>query len=397
MRYHSSRTLRDSDRQQLYRALDVFNIAAYFATADGKKELFGFGAQQETDVPEKLAGDIIFGGYAFDDQVIENSKLMNGIWFVPTIFVEIKQDKIYFESHSVNAFDNWIMQFKQATTKNMISRDLIGEIDWTTRTQKLIDVLATDEKLKKVVFGRQQQYALSEAVLISNLVQALSSQKNTYHVILKYQTELFISATPERLVKVSAGKLRTAAVAGTIRRGDTLIEDRLLGEMLLNSHKNQQEHQYVVNSIDQKLQGLTTNLQLPVHPILLQNKQVQHLYTPIVGDLIATYTVLDVVRKLHPTPALGGAPQEQALQYIKTHEKSPRGLFAAPIGYYTAHNSGEFVVGIRSMYVNQATHMATLFAGAGIVQDSNAAQEFKETDLKFEPMRQLLKRYANDN
>ena len=107
--------------------------------------------------------------------------------------------------------------------------------------------------------------------------------------------------------------------------------------------------------------------------------------------------MLDVVRKLHPTPALGGAPQEQALQYIKTHEKSPRGLFAAPIGYYTAHNSGEFVVGIRSMYVNQATHMATLFAGAGIVQDSNAAQEFKETDLKFEPMRQLLKRYANDN
>ena len=90
-------------------------------------------------------------------------------------------------------------------------------------------------------------------------------------------------------------------------------------------------------------------------------------------------------------------PQEQAMHYIKTHERSPRGLFASPVGYYTSNNSGEFVVGIRSMYINQSAHIATLFAGAGIVSDSDATQEYQETNLKFEPMRQLLKGDVNDN
>ncbi|MFR8086597.1 MAG: chorismate-binding protein, partial [Leuconostoc gelidum] len=165
----------------------------------------------------------------------------------------------------------------------------------------------------------------------------------------------------------------------------------------LNSHKNQQEHRYVVNNIYQKLQNMTTNLYLPSQPILLQNRQLQHLYTPISANLIKEYTVLDVVNALHPTPALGGVPQEEALHYIKVHERLPRGLFAAPIGYYTSNNSGEFVVGIRSMYINQVAHTATLFAGAGIVSDSNATQEYQETNLKLEPMRQLLKGDVNDN
>ncbi|WP_312066563.1 chorismate-binding protein, partial [Leuconostoc lactis] len=90
---------------------------------------------------------------------------------------------------------------------------------------------------------------------------------------------------------------------------------------------------------------------------------------------------------------LGGVPREAALHYIATHEKTPRGLFAGPIGYFTADNSGEFVVGIRAMYVNQTQRRATLFAGAGIVADSDAQQEYEETGLKFEPMRQLLKDY----
>jgi len=87
MKYHFSRDLRDSDRAQLYRALDFFNIAAYFKTVADQEELFGFGSQQEADVPNKLNGNIIFGGYPFDQQVVESSKLMNGIWFIPLIFV----------------------------------------------------------------------------------------------------------------------------------------------------------------------------------------------------------------------------------------------------------------------------------------------------------------------
>jgi len=397
MKYHFSRDLRDSDRAQLYRALDFFNIAAYFKTVADQEELFGFGSQQEADVPNKLNGNIIFGGYPFDEQVVESSKLMNGIWFIPLIFVKITRNIIIFESDTVDNFNEWLTKFKVIPISKVASHVITSELDWTLRTQKLINTIISNDKLKKVVLGRQHQYALSDTLLASALVHALITQKNTYHVILKYQQEMFVSATPERLVKVTDGQVKTAAVAGTIRRGNTQTEDKLLGDALLNSHKNQQEHRYVVNNIYQKLQNMTTNLYLPSQPILLQNRQLQHLYTPISANLIKEYTVLDVVNALHPTPALGGVPQEEALHYIKVHERLPRGLFAAPIGYYTSNNSGEFVVGIRSMYINQVAHTATLFAGAGIVSDSNATQEYQETNLKLEPMRQLLKGDVNDN
>ncbi|MBZ5978231.1 MAG: isochorismate synthase [Leuconostoc gelidum] len=397
MKYHFSRDLRDSDRAQLYRALDFFNIAAYFKTVADQEELFGFGSQQEADVPNKLNGNIIFGGYPFDEQVVQSSKLMNGIWFIPLIFVKITRNIIIFESDTVDNFNEWLTKFKVIPISKVASHVITSELDWTLRTQKLINTIISNDKLKKVVLGRQHQYALSDTLLASALVHALITQKNTYHVILKYQQEMFVSATPECLVKVTDGQVKTAAVAGTIRRGNTQTEDKLLGDALLNSHKNQQEHRYVVNNIYQKLQNMTTNLYLPSQPILLQNRQLQHLYTPISANLIKEYTVLDVVNALHPTPALGGVPQEEALHYIKVHERLPRGLFAAPIGYYTSNNSGEFVVGIRSMYINQVAHTATLFAGAGIVSDSNATQEYQETNLKLEPMRQLLKGDVNDN
>ena len=148
-----------------------------------------------------------------------------------------------------------------------------------------------------------------------------------------------------------------------------------------------------MDSLAERLQHVTSELHIPTTPQLLKNKQVQHLYTPITGQLVDNMPLTAVVTSLHPTPALGGVPREAALAYIAAHEKWPRGLFAGPVGYFTADNSGEFVVGIRSMYVNQLTHQATLFAGAGIVADSDAQQEYDETGLKFEPMRQLLKDY----
>ncbi|OQJ68263.1 isochorismate synthase, partial [Leuconostoc pseudomesenteroides] len=163
---------------------------------------------------------------------------------------------------------------------------------------------------------------------------------------------------------------------------------------LLHSLKNQREHQFVVDSIKMKLEAITTQLNVPSNPILLQNKQVQHLYTPISGTLSANMSVKDLVDNLHPTPALGGVPQKEALQYIAQHEQQPRGLFAGPIGYVTADNTGELVVGIRSMYCEQTR--ARLFAGAGIVAGSEAQQEYDETALKFEPMLQLLGELTHD-
>ncbi|GMA69156.1 hypothetical protein GCM10025879_04020 [Leuconostoc litchii] len=158
--------------------------------------------------------------------------------------------------------------------------------------------------------------------------------------------------------------------------------------------KNNEEHEYVVRSIVQQLHDVTSTLHIPTSPVLLKNKQVQHLYTPIVGRINTNVSIRNIVYKLHPTPALGGVPQQKAMDYIRNHEMMTRGLFASPVGYFTRDNIGEFVVGIRSMYVNGKN--ARLFAGAGIVVDSDSQQEFYETSLKFQPMHELLEELSTN-
>nr|WP_313593636.1 isochorismate synthase [Leuconostoc lactis] len=393
MTYHETRALAQSDLQQLYAALETTEFGAYFATPTDDTLLFGIGAIATAKTAQALQGAVVFGAQSFDEQVYPQSELMAGFWFVPEVMVTIATDKITFGSDTVSDFTTWLAQFVPKQPNTVTTSHVTDEVDWIERTENLIDTLAIDQTLAKVVFGRQQTLQLSDTLRLAQIIRALAEQANTYHVVLKRHDELFISATPERLVAMSDGQLATAAVAGTSRRGTDGADDIALGEALLASQKNRIEHQYVVASITTRLQDVATSLKVPATPTLLKNKQVQHLYTPITGDIAAHLSMTAIVDRLHPTPALGGVPREAALYYIATHEKTPRGLFAGPIGYFTADNSGEFVVGIRSMYVNQTQRRATLFAGAGIVADSDAQQEYEETGLKFEPMRQLLKDY----
>lgn len=392
MQYTFTRPLKSNDEHSLLVMLDTYAISAYFETPNQDKKLFAYGAEKISNDFNNINGEIIFGGQQFNQTYFKDSVLMNGFWFLPTIYVELTESSLTFHSETINDFDSWLIKTKQLLKQQVSILNTQDEEDWPTRTQMLITDLNSDEEVKKVVFGRQRQNQLSRPLYAANLIMALSVQQNTYHVVLKNQNELFVSATPERLVKVSSGYLETAALAGTINRGLTPSEDQLLGESLLSSVKNRQEHTYVVHELKQKLQTMTTCLDVPETPILLKNKQVQHLYTPINGKL-AQYGITDIMTALHPTPALGGVPKALALAYINAHEKQPRGLFASPIGYYTGSGDGEFAVGIRSMLINQTTRIATLFAGAGIVADSIAEEEYEETGLKFEPMQQLLKDY----
>lgn len=393
MTYHETRALGQHDLQQLYAALEATEFGAYFATPDQDVLRFGFGAVATAQTAQALQGPVVFGAQPFDAQMYPQSDLMAGFWFVPEVAVTVTTNQMTFTSDTVADFDQWLAQFVPKQPNAVSASQVTDENDWVERTDNLIDTLAIDQTLAKVVFGRQQTQQLSDVLQVPQIIAALGAQPNTYHVVLKRQDELFISATPERLVQLSAGQLATAAVAGTMRRGANASDDAALGEALLASQKNRLEHQYVVDQITTRLQDVTTALVVAPTPTLLKNKQVQHLYTPITGNIAVHLSVTDIVARLHPTPALGGVPREAAMHYIATHEKTPRGLFAGPVGYFTADNSGEFVVGIRSMYVNQTQKRATLFAGAGIVADSNAQQEYDETGLKFEPMRQLLKDY----
>lgn len=198
----------------------------------------------------------------------------------------------------------------------------------------------------------------------------------------------FIGASPERLVRVSKGRLETEALAGSIRRGVGASEDAGLASALLRSEKDQREHREVIDDIVARLRPLGIAPEFPAQPQIRRLANVQHLHTPVQAELPATAHVLDVLAAMHPTPAVGGSPREAAVASIRALEGFPRGLYAGALGWLNARGGGEFFVGIRSALVEGA--QARVFAGAGIVAGSAPDKEFAETELKFKAMLDAL-------
>jgi len=190
----------------------------------------------------------------------------------------------------------------------------------------------------------------------------------------------FIGATPEHLLSISGGVLRTMAIAGTASRGSSTDEDNRIGHTLINDPKEQQEHGFVVESICNRLLklGLTPE---PGECALLPLKNVQHLKTPIAAPLGNSLHPLLVAQELHPTPAVGGKPREAAVIDIAGLEQMSRGLYAGFSGWFNWKGDAEFIVGLRSAYVEES--QITAYAGAGIVKDSIPEKEEKETRLKL--------------
>jgi salicylate biosynthesis isochorismate synthase/menaquinone-specific isochorismate synthase len=193
----------------------------------------------------------------------------------------------------------------------------------------------------------------------------------------------FLGATPERLVALENGLVRAEAVAGSAPRGRTAEQDRRLARELVESKKDQEEHAIVVRGVQGALARRCELLSAPESPGLLHTDGIQHLHTPIQGRLRdpSRTTVLDLVGDLHPTPAVGGAPREAALEWLRRHEGLDRGWYAGPLGWVAPGGEGEFTVALRSLLLRGSE--ASVFAGAGIVAGSDPDAELLETRLKL--------------
>jgi menaquinone-specific isochorismate synthase len=194
----------------------------------------------------------------------------------------------------------------------------------------------------------------------------------------------FIGASPERLVRVAAGRMHTEALAGSAPRGESASEDAAFAQALLHSEKDLREHRLVLESIARRVADLGLKLEHASQPRVLGLANVQHLHLPISANLPAGVHLLDLIARLHPTPAVGGTPREPAVAAIARLESFSRGLYAGPQGWVDHRGGGEFFVGIRSALVDGRT--ATVYAGAGIVAGSSPEKEFAETELKFKAL-----------
>ena len=238
---------------------------------------------------------------------------------------------------------------------------------------------------EKVALALALELTSSEPIQIGRALEFLRTHyTGAYTFAVQRGAACFLGATPERLVGLHSGLVSASALAGTAPRGANEEDDLRHGQELLASAKNRHEHAVVVDMVREMLGKVCVDLHAPREPALLKLPNVQHLHTPVSGRLRAGHTLLDLVALLHPTPAVGGIPRDAALAHIRACERLDRGWYAAPVGWIDARGEGDWAVALRSGVVT-GNH-ALLFAGCGIVGDSDPAAEYVETRLKLRPM-----------
>lgn len=266
----------------------------------------------------------------------------------------------------------------------------VGVESWMEAVEKAErDVRRGRGSLEKVVLSRSLQLTADRAFPPSQVLQKLSEeQPNSFLFAVERGDDCFLGASPERLASQQGNQLTSAAIAGSMARGQTVAEDEALGRKLLHDEKNRHEHEVVVAMIRQAMEEVCQSINIPDHPTLYKMKDIQHLYTPVVGTTAADSSLLAVLARLHPTPALGGFPQIAALEDIRKVESHDRGWYGAPVGWMDGRGNGEFAVAIRSGLLRGRE--AVLLAGNGIVDGSDPASEYRETQMKFQPMLSAL-------
>ena len=226
---------------------------------------------------------------------------------------------------------------------------------------------------------------------VASVIRGLAEAYPTCTIFaIQHGGATFVGATPERLVALHNGTASTMALAASVSRGATPEDDQRLADQLLRNPKERAEHAVVVRVLRDALasDGLCSTVVADAEPRIRKLANVQHLFTPIRGQVAPGRSVLDLVERLHPSPAVGGHPTALAQQHLRALEGLDRGWYAAPLGWIDAHGEGEFVVGIRSALLCDGH--ATLFAGCGIMGDSDPAAELAESEWKLRAMREAL-------
>ena len=243
-------------------------------------------------------------------------------------------------------------------------------------------------RLRKVVLAREVAVEANRPLLPLDVVGRLRA---LYPACMLFSVDGFVGASPELLVSRLGREVRSHPLAGTIpRSGDPSVDERL-GAGLLASAKDRDEHRLVVDAVAAALRPSCESLTVPDSPSIVPLRNVSHLGTLLSGRLVDDPpSALALATLLHPTPAVAGTPEEEALVYIAEVEGMDRGRYAGPVGWVDARGDGEWAVGIRSAELSGRS--ARLFAGVGVVASSSPQAELAETQLKLQALLAALVR-----
>jgi menaquinone-specific isochorismate synthase len=359
-----------------------------------------------------FAGPHFFTSFTFFDEIEEGEPFEAASVFVPRWQVSCRDgrtvavanllietdspldavvEKIWRARQKFGAFDYGAPEFAASSlARNAVAIHEVGDEDHYARTvSEALRRIATGE-FRKIVLARAKDLRAGKPF---HPLQVLNGLRQRYADCFAFSVangrgQSLIGASPERLLRVHDGALLTEALAGSAPRGASASEDAAFAGGLMRNEKDLAEHACVLDSILRRLNPLGLQPRHPDKPAIRRLANVQHLHTPVVASVAPGVRLLDVLARLHPTPAVGGSPREAAVACIRKMESFPRGVYAGALGWINASGEGEFFVGLRSALVDGPA--ARLYAGAGIMAGSDPAKEKAETELKFAAMQASL-------
>lgn len=377
------------------------------------KELLSRMVVSEEDHPP-LRAPVGFAGFAFDPMVPPSAGWLpftQGRIVLPKLLVVSKGGLSWLTLNVMPAEEEGSIQSRIVEARRLLDRahrgiegflglypgnftkafkESLNDEAWKEAVIKALQKVRKGE-VQKVVLARrvsvQQECGFKPAIVLKKMRHDFS--ECTLFAFFK-DGSCFLGATPERLVSLEDGnRIRVSCLAGSSRRGMGSKEDLKLEEGLFLDSKNRREHAFVVDAVRRALEPVCRELEIPSTPTLIRMKNIRHLHTPVLGLLKKRPgSVIDLVGLLHPTPAVGGVPKEKALSLIRELEVFDRGWYAGPVGWVDGSGGGAMFVAIRSALVSGSE--AHLYAGCGIVADSDPEEELEESRLKLEAMRWML-------
>ncbi len=340
-----------------------------------------------------------FGGFSFSSRSVDEApwpRLGRSRFWIPRfeLLSEAGESRLvcnlFFQRHVQLELDTLLQELSSLQPAPealpplppILSRtDFPGPADWEGNVRAALDLIRSG-LLDKVVLARKAVYRFAEPVTAARILAVLTPvTSNCYHFLLQADpAAAFMGTTPECLYHREGRNLRTEALAGTRSRDDDPVRDAELSEELLNTAKDRHEQELVRRDVLRQLHLLSEHLESEERPGLLKLERKQHLLSRITATLRPGVTDAELLKALHPTPAVGGSPRSNALQEIPRLEPFSRGWYAAPVGSFGLEDA-EFAVAIRSGLVRGAD--VNVYSGAGIVEGSDPAAEWQEIENKI--------------
>jgi menaquinone-specific isochorismate synthase len=337
------------------------------------------------EVARPGTGLVCFGSFAFADEP------GSSVLVVPRVMVGRRDGVSWVTTTGLAAIPSppCVEPTEQPTSPSAVTftDGALSGTEWESVVAEAVRRI-NDGDLEKVVLARDLVARAAEDIDVRWPLRRLAED---YPMCWTFHVDGLFGATPEMLVRRERGLVTSRVLAGTIRRTGDDGRDLALAATLARSSKDLEEHEYAVRSVADALAPHCTSMNVPEAPFVLHLPNVMHLATDVAGvadDATGVASSLDLAEALHPSAAVGGTPTDSAKALIREIEGMDRGRYAGPVGWMAANGDGEWGIALRSGEVVGNT--VRLFAGCGIVADSDPAAELAEAQAKFVPVRDAL-------